>query len=167
VIAFSDMKTINQDGTSELSAYTTLEGLKDPVLRARAVMSRAGDWWTPNRGVLRTDAARSTGGLQRHLAGEFSADLPWILHMALLGEFVREPEVLCVKNYKPSSVSRAWRFTRGDYAALALSCAREVARARVPLRLKLAVLRFVVPQCLRMVKPWLLRRGSAGWTPDR
>ena len=32
--------------------------------------------------------------------GEYSADLPWLLHMSLLGEFVRVPEVLCYKFYE-------------------------------------------------------------------
>lgn len=132
IIAFSDLTLVNQDGSSEERSYALLDGLAGRLERARTVAQLRGSWWIPNRGVFRASAARAIGGLRRHLAGEFSADWPWLLHMSLLGEFVRIPQVLCTKVYTRQSLSRGWAAGAGPTIAVALSALREVARAKAP-----------------------------------
>lgn len=139
IIAFSDLTLVNQDGSREERSYPLLQGVGDRRLRAQLVARRRGSWWIPNRGVFRASAAREIGGLRRHLAGEFGADWPWLLHMSLLGEFIRIPENLCTKIYTQQSLSRTWRDGVGPTNAVALSALREVTRARVPARIKLAI----------------------------
>jgi hypothetical protein len=122
-------------------------------------------WWTPNRGVFRASAAAEIGGLRRSRVGEFSADWPWLLHMSLLGEFVRIPEALCTKIFQPDSLSKAWRSSRRDWIAVALSAAGAMRQAKIPRREKLVLLgvptAFVARRVVRAARRsprWLLRR---------
>ena len=145
VMAFSDLELVEADGSRSVKRYRELEGVTSPLERARRVARQSGSWWVPNRGVFRAEAARAIGGLQRHAAGEFSADWPWLLHMSLLGEFVRVPETLCTKIYQPRSLSRTWDFGFGSWQAVTASAMRVAARhdltwpARQALRGELAV----------------------------
>lgn len=144
VLAFCDMDTTFPDGHVEISRYDLLEGVADPVERGRRIVGQEGDWWTPHRGVFRASVGRSIGGLRQHLAGEFMADWPWLLHLSLYGEFTRVPSVLCHKHYREASLSRTWGFSRRQQAAVALSCLREALRARVRPTVRLAVAAVVV-----------------------
>jgi glycosyltransferase involved in cell wall biosynthesis len=139
VLAFSDVELVNLDGSREARTYPLLDGVADRLPRARRVARQQGAWWIPNRGVFRASAAKEIGGLRRHLAGEFAADWPWLLHMSLLGEFVRVPERLCTKIYRDQSLSRQWEVSARAWAAVALSAMREVARAKIPLGERLAL----------------------------
>ena len=135
ILTFSDMETTLQDGRVALSTtYTALEGLSSPVDRGRTLLWRIGDWWTPNRGLFRSEAARRIGGLKRHRAGEFAADWPWLFHMSLLGPMVRVPQLLCFKRYQAQSLSPSWRYTPRNYLAALASCARELAGAPLTTR---------------------------------
>jgi glycosyltransferase involved in cell wall biosynthesis len=156
VLAFSDMQTTYQDGHNEVSRYDELEGLTDPAERASRIIQRRGDWWTPHRGIFRASVGKRIGGLRPHRAGEFSADWPWLLHLSLHGEFIREPEVLCFKYYRDGSLSRSWDFTTAQRGAVALSCLHEVVHAQVPIRRRLAVLREILVPCLTLIRPWVL-----------
>ncbi len=126
IMAFSDLELTYQDGTQERCAYRDLNGLHAPVERAMSMASRGSNWWVPNRGLFRAGAAGRIGGVKRHWRGELSADWPWLLHMAVLGQFVRVPEILCFKVYTPGSLSRTWRRGIPDWVSLTLSCAREI-----------------------------------------
>ena len=126
VMCYSDVLLTEADGTQEHWAYTELEGLGDPVERGVRMAVMAGFWWVPNRGLFRLQEARRIGGLKTHGAGEFSADWPWLFHMSLLGEFVRVPETLCFKYYKPGSVSRSWNFSDRQWYEVGASCMREL-----------------------------------------
>ena len=83
-------------------------------------------WWVPNRGVFRLARARRIGGLKLHDAGEFSTDKPWLFHMALLGEFARVPEVLCLKYYQTGSLSRTWAYSQREQLEVIAACLREL-----------------------------------------
>jgi glycosyltransferase involved in cell wall biosynthesis len=150
VMAFSDIRLVRQDGTVEERSYTRLEGIADPIERARRVARLEGSWWIPNRGVFRASAGREIGGLRRHRAGEFSADWPWLLEMSLLGKFLRVPERLLTKFYLPDSLSRTWRFGARQWAAVAASAMRAVSRRPLSwsdrLRLKATIARRVLKQ---------------------
>jgi len=130
VLAFSDV--LSRD---TVVSYRELEGTPDRVARARQIIRRQGLWWLPNRGLFRLSAARQIGGMRTHLAGEYQADWPWLLHLALLGEFVRVPEPLIRKTFRDDSLSAQWWRVRKPWqsAAVLLACAREVRRARPPL----------------------------------
>jgi glycosyltransferase involved in cell wall biosynthesis len=156
VMAFSDIRLVRQDGSVEERRFQALDGVADPVERARRIARHAGAWWIPNRGVFRAAAGREIGGLRRHLAGEFSADWPWLLEMSLLGKFVRVPERLVTKIYLPTSLSRSWRFGARQWAAVGLSAMAAVSRRRLPrrdrVRLHAAIARFVGKQFRRSIR---------------
>ena len=139
IVAFSDVAVVNQDGSREERSYDALDGVTSRLERARRVARRRGAWWVPNRGVFRASAARDIGGLRRHLAGEFSADWPWLLHLSLLGESVRIPEPLITKIYQERSLSREWRHGLRHWGAVTLSAAGAVARAGIGAREKLVL----------------------------
>lgn len=139
VMAFSDIALVHQDGSRESLSYTTLDGDVSRFRRAWRVARLRGSWWIPNRGVFRAPAAAEIGGLRRHRAGEFSADWPWLLHMSVLGDFVRVPEQLCTKIYRTGSLSQSWDFGARAWCAVALSAMGAVRRAELPARQKLAL----------------------------
>ncbi len=90
-------------------------------------MSRHRDgWWVPNRGLFRATAFRRIGGIKPNDSGEYSADWTWLLHMSLLGDFVRVPEVLCQKFYKQGSLSKTWPHDANQRAALRRAGVREI-----------------------------------------
>lgn len=126
VNSYSDVLLTHVDGRKELWQYTGLEGMTSPVERGANMLKPIKWWWVPNRGLFRLDKARGIGGLKTHGAGEFSADLPWLLHMSLLGEFARVPETLCFKYYKPGSLSRSWEFTARQRYEVRAACLREL-----------------------------------------
>src|SRR5262249_32380122 len=103
VLAFTDVEA---DGRRWV--HPSLDAL-DRAERARRVLSRHGHWWVPYRGLFRVAAARQIGGMRRHIAGEFMADWPWLLELALLGEFVRVPEPLVHKVWLKRGLSLGWR----------------------------------------------------------
>jgi glycosyltransferase involved in cell wall biosynthesis len=129
VLAFTDIELVHADGRREPKSYPLLDGVGERLSRALVMGRRTGSWWIPNRGVFRAAAARAVGGLRRHAAGEFSADWPWLLQLALLGRFVRVPESLCVKIYREGSLSRSWRHGAGSWCAVTVSALRAAARA--------------------------------------
>lgn len=126
VLAFSD---ILSRGAAE--SYVELEGISDRQERARRVLRMQGPWWIPNRGLFRLEAARAVGGMRRHLAGEYKADWPWLVALAMRGEFVRVPAPLIHKVWRDESLSAVWnrRLRLWPSAAVLLACAREVRRA--------------------------------------
>ena len=128
--------------------YTEVDGVRGRVERARRIIHKIGHWWIPNRGLFRAQAVELTGGMRRHLGGEYSADWPWLLHLSLLGEFVRVPEPLLTKVFRDKGVSTQWNrnMSRLKSAAVALACARVIHRTQLPfgekIRLQFELLRF-------------------------
>jgi glycosyltransferase involved in cell wall biosynthesis len=129
VCAYTDVELHRINGRVDTLIYTALEGVSDPVERARRVLWIPENWWLPQRGLFRSRAARRIGGFKRHWAGEYKCDWPWAVHMALLGEHVRVPGVMCRKYLKETSLSASWRRNRRTNAAVTLSCAREIRHA--------------------------------------
>jgi hypothetical protein len=129
VLAFSDIEAIHPDGRREARVYSQLDGVRSPIERVRRLLAQSAYWSTPYRGVFRAAAVARIGGLRRHAAGEISADWPWLVHLAVLGEFVRIPECLLIKNYRADSVTRSWTFRLRSWLAVAGSCAREIRRS--------------------------------------
>lgn len=141
VLAFSDMVIVDPDRPSpQVCRYTALDGVADPVERGRRLIVRGHGWWNAYRGLFRLDAARRVGGLRRHLAGEFVADWPFVLGLALQGECVRVPEVLYRKRRRLTSLSHSWGDTGWAWIGTYLSCGRTVAHADLPILQRLAIL---------------------------
>jgi glycosyltransferase involved in cell wall biosynthesis len=130
VLAFGDMES-----SQGLETYTELEGVSDRVERARRLLMPQGLWWVAYRGLFRADALTHFGGPAKHAAGEYSADWPWLLRLALLGEFVRVPEPLLFKNRRSRGLTAALiaSGTAWSRLSVALGCLRELRRARLPL----------------------------------
>jgi glycosyltransferase involved in cell wall biosynthesis len=127
VIAFSNFYT-----RSGLCAYDVLDGVRSKFERCRRMYRAYGAWWSPNRGLMRMWAVRELGGMRRHLAGEYSADWPWLLRLAALGEFVHVPEPLLFKDVRERSLSMAWRSNLWDRLAVQIECVRALHEARLP-----------------------------------
>jgi glycosyltransferase involved in cell wall biosynthesis len=117
VLAFSDLATSNGP-----CAYDVLDGVSQRFERCRRIVHEFGPWWVPNRGLMRMRAVKTLGGMRRNLAGEYSADLPWLLRLATLGPFVRVPQTLLFKDFRRTSLSASWRDDCWNRTALKLAC---------------------------------------------
>lgn len=156
-VAFSDVLLTDTQGGQEFWSYPTLDGERSAFIRGVRVLERRGKWWVPNRGLFRLSMARQIGGLKKHGAGEFSADWPWVLHLALLGSFVRVPELLCHKFYKPGSLSRSWDFSQPQYFEVHAACMREIWNSSLGTQEKIAL---ALP-----LMQWLERHRHLAMTP--
>lgn len=132
ILAFSDLELVHVHGSRQLVTYPALDGVRNPVMRGLAMAHRQGNWWAAIHGVFRRTAFDRTGGLAPHEAGEKSADWPWMLALALMGPFVRVPEVLCFKTYKASSLSLSWERGAEYRRALRSAAERVVQGSRLP-----------------------------------
>lgn len=169
VLAFSDM--IRRVGTAtptpaDIKVYLDLEGVTDRVERGIRVARKEGvppsyAVTLANRGLFRASAARQVGGLRRHIAGEFGADWPWLMRLALLGEFVRVPEALIEKSYRPTSLSALWTFSAWQRFGALAACMREVRRAGLPITDELAVQQALIDAAVRRQWWRSRRRGPA------
>lgn len=129
VLAFSDMEVHEVDGRVTQHAFDELGGLESALDRGRVMVSRPGDWWVPNRGLFRSSMFEAVGGIHPNEHGEYSADWTWLLGLALIGEFVRVPKLLCVKYYKAGSVSKKWPHDDAQLQALRRSGIAEIRRS--------------------------------------
>jgi glycosyltransferase involved in cell wall biosynthesis len=124
VLAFCDV-----DSNIGPFRYDVLDGIDDRFERARRLLLQRGEWWVPNRGLMRAGAVKALGGMRRHLAGEAAADLPWLLRLALLGAFVRVPAPLIAKAFRATSLSASWRTDARRRLAVQLACADAIRTA--------------------------------------
>jgi glycosyltransferase involved in cell wall biosynthesis len=129
ILAFTDIYWKDQ-----VETYTQLDGVVDPFVRAKRIIRKKGQWWIPGSGLFRSDAASQVKGMRRHLAGEYKADWPWLLQLALLGDFVRVPEPLFRKIWREESLSSKWNSAPSPWKSTGalLSCAQEVHRSGLP-----------------------------------
>lgn len=123
VLAYADMEVTWPDGSRVIRRYPGIDGVTERLARGRLVLARGGSWATTYRGIFRTAVARRGRPLRVHLAGEFAADWPFLLHLALQGECVRVPRVLYRKRRQAASVSASWRVGVLQWLAVDLSCA--------------------------------------------
>jgi len=129
VLAFSDMHVHELDGSVHLHAFDGLEGITSSVDRGRVMVSRPENWWVPNRGLFRASGFAEVGGIHANEQGEFSADWTWLLGLAIVGEFVRVPQVLCTKYYMSESLSKRWPHDSTQMVALRRSGIAEIKRS--------------------------------------
>ncbi|WES64839.1 glycosyltransferase family 2 protein [Microbacter sp. GSS18] len=149
ILSFSDMTVTDVDGTVETRAFDELEGMSSAADRGIVMARRPYDWWVPNRGLFRTSAYERTGGIHRNRSGEYSADWTWLLHLSLLGGFVRVPEVLCHKHYTKRSLSKSWPHDPVQRANLLRSGIDEVLGSSASPRTKAAVAGRLIVRILR------------------
>ncbi len=126
VLAYSDVELFEVDGTHGPRVFDGLSGGRGPLARGFRIAFKFSRWWVPISGLFRVEAFHRIGGMKRHAEGEFTADWPWLLHMALLGEFERVPELLCQKFYKKTSLSQNWEFGAEKWIAVGHSAMREI-----------------------------------------
>lgn len=167
ILAFSDMTVADLDGTVRTHSFERLQGLSKAAERGLAMADRPDGWWVPNRGLFRTSAYQCTGGIHPNRSGEYSADWTWLLHLSLLGGFVRVPEVLCHKHYTKRSLSKTWPHDPSQGANLLRAGVQEVmgssasagTKAVVGGRLILRLLRAEVSVLVRLIRR-ILRAGA-------
>lgn len=104
VVAHSDMRYVEEDGSSEVLSFDWLSGVKRPFDRARIMLSGSINWWITFRGLYRATTCKELVGLKRNICGERGADWLWLLGMALRGEWIRVPKPLYTKYKREGSV---------------------------------------------------------------
>ncbi|HET7032570.1 MAG TPA: hypothetical protein VFJ48_05555, partial [Casimicrobiaceae bacterium] len=74
-----------------------------------------------------------------HWGGEYAADWPWLLALALQGEFIRVPKPLVRKIRRPDGLNAKLieSTSVAKRIAVNLACLTEVRRARLPYRASL------------------------------
>ena len=137
--------------------YDECDGLNSPTQRASQIISIRGCWWVVYRGVVRTEVYRKIGGLREHWGGEFGADWPWILRLAIAGEFEHVPRVLYKKHRKATSLAKTWAYTEKDYIAVLCSCLQAVADSGLPLAQALPVYWSICQLMTRLIKRVVVR----------
>lgn len=145
VLAFSDMTVVERDGTERTHVFDRLATVTSTVGRGLVMARRPENWWVPNRGLFRSSAYQRVGGIHPNASGEYSADWTWLLHLALLGPFVRVPGVLCRKFYLKDSLSKRWPHVAAQRADLLKAGLDEVRRSSIGPLQKLAVMGVLVP----------------------
>lgn len=126
VLAYTDVEVFQPEGPGEVVVFDAIDGRRSTLGRGFVMGGRPPGWWVPNRGLFRSWAFRAAGGIKPHAEGEFSADWTWLLHLSLLGDFVRVPETLCRKYYQKNSITRGWAFSPAQHRALRHAGVREV-----------------------------------------
>jgi hypothetical protein len=121
------------DGRVRLESYPELDGITSAYERARRVVRRDGPWWVGAHGLFRARAARESGGMTEHMAGDFGSDWPWVMRLAVLGEFVRVPETLVTKSYLQQGRTLAWDFSVWERVALLAAGMGALRRAGLPI----------------------------------
>jgi glycosyltransferase involved in cell wall biosynthesis len=107
IMAFSDVELTEIDGSRRFFACTSMTNVTGPINRGLAYLGDGENWWVPNRGLFRAEAFRRIGGIKKTDSGDFGDHL-WLFHIALLGDFIRVPELLCWKFFKKTSLSKQW-----------------------------------------------------------
>lgn len=143
VLAYSDITLERESANGVWHGVATFDAMAaahDTRARCDVMRAMEGYWWIPNRGVFRRAAALRVGGLRRNLAGAFCADWPWLLHLALLGGFIRVPDQLLHKRLRIAGLSQSWSHTATTRLAVVLAALREIVIADLPwsLRVRLA-----------------------------
>ncbi len=162
VLAHGTIELTNVDGTIYECAYDNQVKSEGLYSRTKRLISREGHWWTPHHGLFRVQTGQKVGGLTRHRLGEYKADWPWVVQMALLGPFVHVSEVLVFKHYQEKSLSLSWN--RGSEFELAVAAAvdKKVAEADIGFLVKTALRAHVSWQRLyyasRLTARLILRR---------
>ncbi|MBT8471128.1 MAG: glycosyltransferase [Marinicaulis sp.] len=108
ILAYTDMTLTEQNGEVFDFVYPAQAPGVSAAARASRLISMKNAWATPNRGVFSTEAARATGGMRKHRAGEFVADWTWLINLSLQGEFAYAPETLVQKRIMKDSLSKTW-----------------------------------------------------------
>ena len=162
-LAFSDMEVCDAYGMDKILRFADLDGVSGVVKRGRRLLAYRRPWWVPYRGLFHLDAAQRTGGLRRHHGGEFAADWPFVLALALQGDCIRVPEVLYRKRYQSASLSLQWRYGKLPWLFVYLSCGSTVARADLTcverIRLLSGIARNVCGGLTRSLHPGANRPG--------
>lgn len=169
VLAFSDMirrVVAAEPGSENIKVYLDLEGVTDRLERGVCVARKWGKApsyvvMLANRGLFRASAARQVGGLRRHIAGEFGADWPWLLHLSLLGEFVRVPEALVEKCYRHTSLSASWKYSVWQRFGALTACMTEIRRAELPIAEELIIQGKLIEYALKR-QWWAIHKWALG-----
>lgn len=143
ILAFSDLELVEVDGRRSTWIYDELTGLNSSLARGFVMAKRRDGWWVPNRGLFRATAFERIGGIKPNDSGEYSADWTWLLHMSLLGEFVRVPEVLCQKFFMKDSLSKTWPNDSKQRAALRRAGIREIRESSLGLPQKALLIAYL------------------------
>ena len=103
VLAFGALQLTEVDGRSWVLVFDAMDHAETLSQRTRPFINEDLHWWIAVHGLFRSRAVQKVGGLKPHEEGEYFADWHWLLHMAILGEFVRVDGLLVWKNLKSAA----------------------------------------------------------------
>ena len=162
ILAFADTVVTHPGGQIDTRTYHQLDDVKRPVVRATKLLIRLGTWWIPFRGLFRSSALAECPGLEQSSAGEFASDWPWLLGLALRGQFGRIPRVLCRKQIRENSLSRNWNYKIASWIAVNKLCRQVINRSPLSpagkLFLQLVSTMCVPRHLLELMVVWLKRQ---------
>lgn len=151
VLAYCDLDVTSADGIHKFAVFDWASRHRSPLARGYSMATKVRGWSIPNRGLFRSEAFHRIGGIKRHDEGEFSADWPWLLHMAIIGEFEWVPEPLCQKFFQKNSISRNWERSADEQISVVRSATREIRISNLGLIAKFFL---IVYLRLRQAKIW-------------
>lgn len=160
LLAFSDVQLAFPNGSLLKRALEEIDGLEDGFERALRIVRRQKNWFVVDTGLFRSSVVKAIGGPRRHLAGEIAADWPWVLRLALRGQFVRVPEVLYTSRRTLGSLSRQWKRNRVTFAAVVVSCGREIHESTLPLTKRIRLYYELMRVWLRGMESFIWRSKS-------
>ena len=126
ILSYCDVEVFEVNGTGKAHVFDRLSKLDGSLARGLAMAELPRNWWVPNRGVFRASAFQRIGGMKPNSQGEFGADWPWLLHLSMLGAFVRVPQLLCHKYYQKGSLSKNWAYSPLQWRVLRHAGMREI-----------------------------------------
>jgi hypothetical protein len=136
VVAFSDMEVIYTDEAAKTIAYDSLCGVSGSRDRASIALNHEGRVFIAYRGVFRATVHENTGGLRRHWRGEYAADIPWCVKLAINGEFIRIREKLYRKYSTKDGLSSQWKHNSLlNWIAVYCSCFQAIFVSNKPLKI--------------------------------
>jgi hypothetical protein len=171
VLAYCDLDLTQADGTSMGISFDVPTAGMGPMARGFTMATKTHGWWAPVHGLFRAEAFHRIGGFKHHDEGEFIADWPWLLHMAILGEFERVPEPLCQKFIQKTGLSKGWERNVSQQMAMIRSGIREIRHSDLGPLSKMALMAILksrharmkasslTPQPLKTFVKRLLKRG--------
>lgn len=158
-VAYSDVEELLPDSDERLyHAFPALaEGEPRTKLARRILWGMEKGWWLPYHGIVSSAALSFERRLRRNLAGEFQADMIWVLALVCSGSFVKVDSVLWLKYKRPGSVANSWDYSLPNMAAVYLNGARFILGSRFLVLEKIQLLLFL-PLCYLRILRWRVIR---------
>lgn len=156
-VVYSDVEELLPDSGERLHHQFESPAEVPRTQLARRIMWGKEMWWLAYHGIVRNTVLTFDRRLRRNLAGEFEADLIWVLALASSGSFIRVDQILWLKHRMSDSVAGSWDYSMMETAAVYLNGARFIIGSQFSLLEKIQLLLFL-PLCYLRILRWRIIR---------